>query len=291
MRISVVVAALVVSAVAAARPAPSFSFAVTAHGSALELAFTNPTKQQLAVETHVRAGIDHYDLLAVELVDSAGAKRALTFVETRTKAVPVVEAIAPGATITDRVDLQFWAVRTGNGSAPLAPGDYQVTATWDGVLTSTTKLTIAAPVETHCADAWNTTPRRATAAPSLELLAHQVGTTPVLEVGIHNFDTVTHCVASYIAPGAQSDWLTVTIGKRTLHFDDVRDKAYVVTVELAPGATAWTRWDLAAWAARGRNGKQALPSGVQWLTVGYDATREGDGMGVQLSTQVAMSLP
>lgn len=290
MRAWIVAACLVVSASARAGT-PAYTFAVTARGSGLDLAFGNPTKQPVTLTTHVRAGIDHFDDLAVTVTAADGTKRTLTFAEARTKAIPVDETIAPGATLVEHVDLQLWAVRGGNGSAPLAPGDYAVAATWSG-LAASTKLAIAAPVDKRCTDKWNTTPRRATAPPQLELLAHQVGTTPVIEVGVHNFDTDSHCVMAYVKTyETQSDWLTVKIGKLGIAFDDDRDKSVPIEVELPPGATVWSRWDLAAWAARPRNGKHALPSGTQLATLTYDATRESEGMAIQLTTAIAVTIP
>jgi hypothetical protein len=298
MRSLLIASVLAASSAAGAQP----TFAVAAHGSALDLAFTNPTKAPLTMATHVRAGIDHYDWLSVELAN-ASTHRTLSFVEARDKSVRVDETIAPGATLVRRVDLAAWAIREGNNIA-LAPGDYDVVATWDtsalgcdkkcAKLVAKTKITIAAPVEKRCADPWNATPRRESVPLDVELLAHQLAGTPMIEVGIHNGDAVAHCVVAYVATHeTQSDWLSIQLdGKRTLRFDDSRDKSAIVTVELAPGATVWGRWDVAAWAKRDRNGKTPLAAGTtMWATIRYDAAGERDALAVTLTTAIGIRIP
>jgi len=279
---------------ATASPAIASPLALTAasHGSALDLSFENHAGTKLTLETHVRAGIDHYDWLTVELTANK-VHRTLHFIETRTRASPVSETIAPGGVLTKSIDLAFWAVREGNGG-PLAPGTYEVDVRWDTgthgcgglcpTLVAKTRLTIVAPIEKPCTES-------PASHSGLELLVHQDG--GVLEVGVHNVDPRAHCVAGYIKTHeTQSDWLTVTLdGKRTLHFDDSRDKSVAVHLELAPGATAWTRWDLGAWARRSRNGGAPLVPGARSSTVTYDATRETGAWNGKLVASLGIRVP
>ena len=278
---------LVLLAATPAFAADPVSMTAASHASALDLTFTNATKHKLTMTTHVAAGIDHYDWLTVELTANK-LRRTLMFVESRKGAAPIDEDIEAGKSITRSVDLAFWAIRQGE---PLAPGDYDVVATWDTSkeargprfkATAKTKVTIAAPVEKSCKDKAQT---------GLELLVRDGN--GKLEVGLHNIDATTHCVAGYIKTHEiQSDWLALDVdGKRTLHFDDEREKSYPVTIELAPGATAWTTWDLVDWAKRQRNGGKPISKGTTWATATFDASRERDTWRGKLSTRFVLVAP
>lgn len=271
-------------------------------GSAIDVELANPGKDPVTLTTHVKAGIDHFDALTVVLTGKGGATRRLTFSEAREKSAPIEETIAGGKSVTESVDLQFWATRAPNGGEPIAPGTYAAEVIWEtGVchgrcekLTAKTTVVIAEPKEEACSDPWNTTPRRGTAPPKVELLGRQLGKqSTVLEVGIHNADSVAHCVAAYVNAGeVQSDWMTVVLdGKRSLAFDDTRTKAVQVLVSLPPGATWWHQWDLAAWAKRKRNGGTALPHGHVAVTLGYDATKERDALSWQTTSVIGVELP
>ena len=292
MRLGLALLLLVAPAVAVAEP---LTMTAATHGSFLELTFTNTSKKPLEMTTHVYAGLDHYDWLAVTL--SGKTKRTLHFTEARTKAIPKNATIAPGKSITKRVDLVLWSIHGDNGD-PLAPDTYDVEATWDTTaqqagpklkLAAKTKLVLAAPVEKGCTE-------RAPAKTGLVLLARQVPKTSTIEVGLHNVDTVEHCVAGHIATHElQSDWLSVTVpektASRTIVFDDARDKSARVTVALAPGATVWTRWDVVAWAKRARNGGKAPSRWNTSATATYDASREPDVWRGAIKTSFGLQLP
>jgi hypothetical protein len=110
-----------------------------------------------------------------------------------------------------------------------------------------------------------------------------------VEVGVHNIDTKPHCIAAYIKTHEiQSDWLSLAIDKRVLHFADERDKSYPVYVELASGATSWTQWSLDGWAKRRRNGG-ALVRGTFMTTATYDATGERQAWRGHVSTEFAIA--
>jgi hypothetical protein len=286
-----VLAALVAftPSIAAADP---LSMTAATHGSTLDLTFTNTTTKPVTMTTHVRAGLDHFDSLKVKLTGKA--TRKLEFYETRTKAIPVEATIAPGASIDVHVDLALWAIRWDKGD-PLAADSYALEATWEATspklkLVATTKLVVPAAKEASCKDS---------STKGIELLAHQVGQgttkTPVLEVGLYNKDTVPHCVHGIIKTHeTQSDWLRVEFGdkaKRTLRFDDDRDKSAPQSIELAPGATYWTKWDLGEWAKRKRNGGKPAASGTVWMDVTFDATRERDVWHGAIKTALGFVFP
>jgi hypothetical protein len=295
---------LVMTGSAMAEP---LDLAVATHGSTLELTFTNTSKHALTMTTHVRAGIDHYDWLTVKLTAKAHAPaaaamtRTLHFIETRTKAIRIDEDIAAGKSLAKSVDLVPWALREGNGDTPLAPGTYDVVATWDTMhetkgpkvtLVANTTLVIAAPTESLATPACNDS-----ATTGLELLAHQVGTTATVELGVHNNDTKPHCIEGYIKTHEiQSDQLAIEFPEhpadktpRRIELWDARDKSYPVYLELAPGATAWSTWNLADWASR-KHGKP-LPHATVWMTARYDGAHVRDAWRGALATSFGVRLP
>jgi len=76
-----------------------------------------------------------------------------------------------------------------------------------------------------------------------------------------------------------------------IEFNGDRDKSYPVEYELPPGATLWTRWDLAEWAKRARNAKP-LPAGeTLWIEATWDAARERDVWNGSAITHFTMRLP
>jgi hypothetical protein len=265
-----IVALLWMASVASAGP---LALGAKTDGSTLELSFHNTSQASVQLPVRVRAEITMYDWLTVKLSRAGAPPRTFHFIESREKSYEETVAIAPGKTIVEKIDLVWWTMRADN-DGPLPPGTYDLDIAWAGKekLTATTKLTIAAPIEKSCTDAATT---------GLQLLARIVPTTRTLEVGVHNIDRKPHCIAAYVHAGERHfDWFTLRLGPsrtgtlRELHFDDDRTKAGIIYVELAPGATSWTTWDLAAWAKRQRNGGTALPTGALYLGAAYDASRE-----------------
>ncbi len=171
MRSLVCALALVVVPGVAFADAP-LALTATTHGSALDLTFKNTGKSPVTMTTHVKAGLDHYDWLTVQLAGKQG-KRTLHFIETRTKAIPIDETIAPGASLTRSVDLVLWSIHSDNTGGPLEAGAYDVDVVWDATqpkqkLTATTKLVIPDAKETPCKEKW------VDGAAKLELLAQLV---------------------------------------------------------------------------------------------------------------------
>jgi hypothetical protein len=105
--------------------------AARANGAMLEVAWTNTTQAALKIATHVFAGEKHFDWLTVNLTDAGGGVRKLQFLDDRDEAGAVVVDVAPGASVTESVDLARWAARAANGSKPLAAGTYRAQVIYD----------------------------------------------------------------------------------------------------------------------------------------------------------------
>ena len=108
----------------------------------------------------------------------------------------------------------------------------------------------------------------------IELLARQVDQTGVVEIGLHNISNRSICVAARVDAGfPQSDWLAIQLATRpAIHFVATRHAAVVVTAELPPGATEWSRWDLNEWTTR--LGMPPLAPGRYSASATYDSTSE-----------------
>jgi len=101
------------------------------HAGKLVLAFYN-TDDQRALELPIRVVADtiQYEWLTVELAN-ATTSRTLSFVTTRTKAVPQTVRIEPHGIYFETIDLDPL-------TQDLPPGDYDVRVSWDGQVTTTT---------------------------------------------------------------------------------------------------------------------------------------------------------
>jgi hypothetical protein len=247
----------------------SLQLAATTHGSHLVLTFSNPSDRAVHMPIRVHGQGTSWDWLTVKL-SKDGASTAMSFTGPRKDSATDYVDIAAGKSISEPIDLVPWAFGDG---APLAPGTYQLDATWamtepsTATLTASTTLTIAAPVDNSCTG---------TGTSDVALLVRQVPRTTLVEVGLHNSGAATVCVPSRVAAGEdQNDWLTIDVDKATIHFDDDRTKAGIVHTELAPGATVYVRYDLVAWATRKRNGV-TLAHGSRWATATYDASSSHD---------------
>lgn len=289
--------ALVTAAATSAHADAPLALSAATHGSTLDLTFTNTSTKPVTFTTHVRAGLDHHDDLTVELAGPKG-RRTMTFWESRTKAIPVEETIAPGKQLTRHIDLVTWSLRGDNKGGPLEAGRYRVAVTWDMTkassgptqkLAATTTLVLPEATETAC------TEPPAVATAKLELLATQQPPGATVQVGLHNSDAVAHCVFGIVRTHeTQSDWLAISIptGKATLaiRLSGDRDKSYPVAYLLPPGATLWTRWDLALWAGRIRGAKLPAKQTV-WATAAWDASRETTVWRGTATTGFQLALP
>lgn len=248
---------------------------VAGRGSSLELTFKNTSSVPVTFTTHVKAGLDHHDDLTVT-VTGTKVTRTMTFSERRTKAIPIDETLKPGATLTRSVDLVLWSIHGENAGGPLAAGAYDIAVVWDSKkpkqkLTATTKLVIPDAKETGCKEKPGTPAK-------LALLAQQEKGTAKAAIGLHNTDTVSHCVYGIIRTHeVQNDWLTLAFehagATHAIGLSGDRDKSAPVAYELPPGATVWTTWDLAAWHKRAS--KLKLPANaVVWITATWNASRE-----------------
>jgi hypothetical protein len=271
-------------------PAPPIALAASAERGILTLTLTNAGPAPIEIATRVEAGArPQYDGLTVRL-DDGRAPRALRFVDDRDRAAVVTTPLAPGAAVTESIDLIAWAVRAGNG-APLAAGTYRVEVAWDATqatrgvrvaATTTTTPTTTAPAAAACARAGY----RAPAGARLIVLGAQAPTgRATVYAGLYNAGTEPVCVDSHVATHEwQSDWLTVMYAdgakyhhaSRVIALDDARDKSYPVSATLEPGQVIWHTVDVDAWARRPRNGAEPLPAGSLYTQVGYDTTGATD---------------
>jgi hypothetical protein len=271
------------------------TLAIATHGTELELTLKNVSAGALQLATRVEADRIDFDWLEVRLTDARGATKTMRFVSAREKSARIETTLAPGAIDVERLDLAEWANHHGE---ELAPGVYQVEAIWDasretGVAAFTAQasatLTVPAVSDSRCAIEGYRAPPGA----KVQLLAHQVtGGGAVVDVGLHNAGTEAVCVWARIETHeVQSDWLTIQDGGRVLRLDDDRDKSAPVAVLLEPGATAWTTWDVGAWARRARNGGKALSSGSSWMTAIYDTTKETEVWAGKVQAQFELVAP
>lgn len=290
MRFLVILGLLLAPTIVSAEP---YTLTVATHGSSLDLTFHNQTAKPIKIPMRIIADFFQYDWLTVTL-QAKTATRTLRFIADRDESGMQTVDLAPNGSHTETIDLIPWSIRVGD---PLAPGDYSLSVAWDTTrqpnglrATASTKLVIPAAVEKQCKGVGST---------GLSLLARQVGKAAVVEVGLHNTGTTTICAyAKVLAGEIQSDWLTISITdpkdpktQRQLWLDDTRTRSAYAYVELAPGATSWTRWDLAAWALRKRNGAAALPSGSTFATATYDSSSATDVWRGKVTTWFALALP
>ena len=246
------------------------------HGSTLELELRNMGAQPIDMPTGLHGRI------TVSLARSDESHLVYVFRAPTEQSMD--RAIETGAKHIESIDLVSAALR--DHAEPPPPGDYTLSVGWsDGgpQLTATTKLTIAAPTDQPCASAPTSN--------GIELLARQVDTTSVVEVGLHNVSDSSICVTTRIDAGfPQNDWLAIELGATypAFHFVAVRHAAVAVTTELPAGATAWSRWDLNEWTAR-----LALPPlarGHYAATATWDSTRETTAYHGALSAHFVMTM-
>ena len=248
-------------------PAATLQLSARAHGSTLELELRNASAQPIAGPG---------GRIMVSLARAGQPALGYTL-PNRSRTIDA------GATQTESIDLVSAALR--DNAEPPPPGDYKLGIVWtDGgqQLSTTANLTIAAPVEGPCTSA----PTRK----GIELLARQVDTTGVVEIGLHNTTAASICVAARVDAGfPQSDWLAIQLGALpAMHFVATRHAAVVVTAELPPGATAWSRWDLNEWATR--LGMSPFAPGRYSATATYDSTSETTAFSGTLHAQFVVTL-
>jgi hypothetical protein len=273
-----------------ANPLPPIMLIAHAHGSSLELVFRNDGGSQLTLPIN-SAGYD--DRLSIHLVSKHPGVPPLDykFREPRDKPAVRTTTLRPKATYTETIDLVAGALR-GNVDPP-PPGEYDVNVFWNdraGALRfeidAVTTIAIPAAIEGPC-----TSPPAST---GIELLGRQVTPGGTVEIGLHNTSTASICVAARLeAGGPQNDWLTIklddALGKsiRTIGFTAPRRGTALITAELAPGATTWQRWDLAAWAKRSSS---PLAPGLVYAVATYDSAKLTTEFHGTLTTRFAVNV-
>lgn len=103
---------------------------------------TNTTRSTIAFRSHVKTHELHYDWLAISMRYPTGtakdcadghagvAVRNLTFTDSRDKSYNVDVQLAPGKSVTHKINLKKWAKRKVNGDK-IGPGYYNVYAVYD----------------------------------------------------------------------------------------------------------------------------------------------------------------
>jgi hypothetical protein len=125
--------------------APTLTLAASLAGTRLHLVLANQGTAELTVLSHVKAGarvdLDWYTVT----VTVGGAARELRFLGPRDHAGRAQQTLAPGASVSHDVDLDWWARQRVNGGAPLPTGAgtlvavYQVSGepgVWNGRIES-----------------------------------------------------------------------------------------------------------------------------------------------------------
>lgn len=115
--------------VAATGAKPTLGLA--AHGTQLDVTWTNEGTTPVCVLTHVATNGEHFDWITIVIGGGPGPIRNLTFVDDREHAARVSYELAPGATLTRTIDLDAWARRRVNGGRALAHGGYTVDVLYD----------------------------------------------------------------------------------------------------------------------------------------------------------------
>jgi hypothetical protein len=128
----------------AAAEADGLELRIAAHDARLRVALAN--RSQTAVSVYFAAlgpTALHHDHLRAELTGSGGT-RTLRFTGRRNASRIGLEALDPGEEVADDIDLAAWATDRINGAAPLDPGEYALSATyevarpdaWSGAITA-----------------------------------------------------------------------------------------------------------------------------------------------------------
>lgn len=100
-------------------------------GGFVELHLQNIGTAPLEVLSHVNAGDIHLDWYTLRLKDELGNTRKLELVDERDKSGIVRAHLEPGVSIQHQVDVVAWAVRSINGTKPLAAGTYKLYAVYE----------------------------------------------------------------------------------------------------------------------------------------------------------------
>lgn len=100
-------------------------------GGFVELHLQNIGTAPLEVLSHVNAGDIHLDWYTLRLKDELGNTRKLELMDERDKSGIVRSHLEPGVSIQHQVDVVAWAVRSINGTKPLAAGTYKLYAVYE----------------------------------------------------------------------------------------------------------------------------------------------------------------
>jgi hypothetical protein len=116
---------------------PHLELRLAARGCLAIATLYNAGPDSLRVLSYVEAGERHYDPFTIELTGLLES-RTLHFYDDRNESGPVVIDLEPNQSQEHALDLAEWARRKANGSRPLAPGPYSMSAIY--------RVSMAAPV-------------------------------------------------------------------------------------------------------------------------------------------------
>lgn len=112
-------------------PAAGLRLGLSTKSGTAELSLQNVGEAALEVLSHVQAHEVHLDWNKLRLTNDSGLDRSLGMVDARDRSIPIRIHLEPGESRQNQVDVQEWAKRPINGTQPLAPGNYQLFATYD----------------------------------------------------------------------------------------------------------------------------------------------------------------
>jgi hypothetical protein len=96
-----------------------------------ELYLQNVGNVPLEVLSHVSAHELHLDWYRLRVKNESGFDRQLHLLDNRNRSVVIRAELKPGEHLQHIADVGEWASRRANGAQPIAPGSYQLFATYD----------------------------------------------------------------------------------------------------------------------------------------------------------------
>lgn len=111
-------------------PVDHLRLGLSTHGPRIGLHLQNIGQTPLEVMSHVAAQELHLDWYTLALRAPDGAHHTLKLYAPRDRSAAVKVTLAAQHTLHHLVDVRAWAARFTNGNLTLAPGTYQISATY-----------------------------------------------------------------------------------------------------------------------------------------------------------------
>lgn len=112
-------------------PAEGLRLGLTTAGNMVGLHLENVGDTPLEVMSHVATHELHLDWYTLQVSPPDGGSFRIRLYGDRDRSAAVKKTLAPGDALTHRIDAVAWAARSANGGHALAPGTYQLSATYD----------------------------------------------------------------------------------------------------------------------------------------------------------------